>query len=305
MKKITTRIQIAKYFLIPLTVIFYGFNILLASAAEESEEGRVEISSSMAQELGITTEIASGGTINRSLLLYGKIMPDPQLVSHVAARYPGIIQSIIPALGDTVEAGQVIAIIEANNSLQDYELRAPLGGTVVEKHANPGELVTDQSLMTIANYGSIWVDLTVFPGDSQLVRPDMPVTIRMDNRSSDSTISYLNPSQNESPTMIARIPLANPESVWTPGLLVEGLVHIESVDVDLAVKNEALQFHDDAQVVFVVEGDMYEPRPLILGRSNAELTEVLAGLSPGERYVITNSYLIKADLEKEGIEHED
>lgn len=305
MKKITTRIQIAKYFLIPLTVIFYGFDILLASAAEESEEGRVEISSSMAQELGITYEIASGGTINRSLLLYGKIMPDPQLVSHVAARYPGIIQSIIPALGDTVEAGQVIAIIEANNSLQDYELRAPLGGTVVEKHANPGELVTDQSLMTIANYGSIWVDLTVFPGDSQLVRPDMPVTIRMDNRSSDSTISYLNPSQNESPTMIARIPLANPESVWTPGLLVEGLVHIESVDVDLAVKNEALQFHDDAQVVFVVEGDMYEPRPLILGRSNAELTEVLAGLSPGERYVITNSYLIKADLEKEGIEHED
>jgi len=27
-------------------------------------------------------------------------------------------------------------------------------------------------------------------------------------------------------------------------------------------------------------------------------------LESGERYVVTNSYLIKADLEKEGVEHD-
>ena len=34
------------------------------------------------------------------------------------------------------------------------------------------------------------------------------------------------------------------------------------------------------------------------------MTEVLAGLNIGERYVVSNSYLIKADLEKDGVEHD-
>jgi cobalt-zinc-cadmium efflux system membrane fusion protein len=56
--------------------------------------------------------------------------------------------------------------------------------------------------------------------------------------------------------------------------------------------------------VFVEDGDHYVPRPLILGRNNGRFTEVLDGLSAGEHYVVENSYLIKADLEKEGVEHD-
>lgn len=193
---------------------------------EEGEEGVVQLSAALARELGIETELAGAGEINRSLLLYGRTMPDPQGISHVSARYPGMIVSITPALGDRVEAGQVIAIIEANSSLQNYEITAPLSGIVVEKHANSGELATSQSLLTIANYNNIWVDLTVFPGDSQQIIPGMPVTIRMDNLSAESAIRYINPSQGESPTVIARVPLENSDSMWVPGLLVEGFVHL-------------------------------------------------------------------------------
>lgn len=271
---------------------------------EEGEEEHVEISAALANELGIQTQIASSGDLKRTLLLYGKTMPDPQRVSHVSARFPGMIKSIIPALGDKVEAGQLIAVIEANSSLQNYEIRAPLSGTVVEKHANPGELVTDATLLTIANYESIWVDLTVFPGDSQQVVAGMPVTITMENLSADSSIRYLNPSQGESPVVIARVPLTNSNALWTPGLLVEGFVVIEEVTVDLAIEDEALQVFEGNEVVFVLEGNVYEPRPLTLGRTDGKKTEVLAGLAVGERYVVANSYLIKADLEKEGAEHD-
>lgn len=287
---------------------FINLNVMAAEEEhehEEGEEGIVQISTSLAQELGIETEISSAGTINRSLMLYGRTMPDPQGISHVVARYPGMIVSMNAALGDPVEAGQVIAVIEANTSLQSYEIRAPLGGIVVEKHANPGELASGQSLLTIANYDRIWVDLTVFPGDSQQVRTGMPVTIRMDNRSAQSSIRYINPSQGESPTVIARVPLDNRDSVWTPGLLVEGFVHFESEEVSLAVKNDALQTFENSQVVFVLENETYEPRVVTLGKTDPFMTEVLAGLESGEQYVVSNSYIIKADLEKEGIEHED
>ena len=141
--------------------IQYVFKLIIASAVlvssnamaaeeehehEEGEEEIVQISADLAQELGIETELAGAGVINRSLLLYGRTMPDPQGISHVYARYPGMIVSMNTALGDSVEAGQVIAVIEANSSLQNYEIRAPLSGIVVEKHANPGELATGQSL---------------------------------------------------------------------------------------------------------------------------------------------------------------
>ena len=35
-----------------------------------------------------------------------------------------------------------------------------------------------------------------------------------------------------------------------------------------------------------------------------EVTEVLEGLNPGDRYVVENSYLLKADLEKSGASHD-
>jgi len=274
------------------------------AAEEEHEEEIVQISAALAQELGIETELAGAGVINRNVLLYGRTMPDPQGISHVSARYPGMIVSMAPSLGDSVEEGEVIAVIEANTSLQTYDIKAPLSGIVVERHANLGELASGQSLLTIANYDNIWVDLTVFPGDSQQVRSGMSVTIRIDGRVAESAVRYINPSQGESPTVIARVPLENLDSVWTPGLLVEGLVHVESANVPVAVKNDALQLFEDNQVVFVLEGETYEPRMVTLGKSDPFLTEILSGLESGERYVVTNSYLIKADLEKEGVEHD-
>ena len=273
------------------------------AAEEEHEEEVVHISTSLAQELGIETELAGAGVINRNLLLYGRTMPDPQGISHLSARYPGMIVSMVPSLGDSVEVGEVIAVIEANTSLQTYEIKAPLSGIVVEKHANPGELASGQPLLTIANYDNIWVDLAVFPGDSHQVRTGMSVTIRMDDRVAESAIRYINPSQGESPTVIARVPLQNVDSIWTPGLLVEGLVHVESENVAIAVKNDALHLFEDNQVVFVLEDETYEPRIVTVGSSDPFLTEILSGLKPGERYVVANSYLIKADLEKEGVEH--
>ncbi len=119
-----------------------------------------------------------------------------------------------------------------------------------------------------------------------------------------STIRYLNPGVGLSPHVVARVPIDNPDLVWTPGLLVEADVTIAEFEVALAIDNRALQQFRDWQVVFIQIGDSYEIRPLELGRSDARYTEVLSGLHPGDRYVVENSYLLKADLEKSGASHD-
>lgn len=269
----------------------------------ESYEGRSHISSPLAASMGIGVHIATAQTLHQTELLYGKISPDPKQVSHITARYPGLIKSVYHELGDSVSAGELIATVEANDSLQTYEITAPISGTVVDSHANPGEYAGEQHLLTIANYQDVYADLNVFPGQAQRVRAGQEVSLRMGELTADSSIRYLNPGEGLSPHVIARVPVANPELVWTPGLLVEADVTVDRFEVPLAVDNRALQQFRDWQVVFIQIGDDYEIRPLELGRRDARFTEVLSGLNPGDRYVVENSYLIKADIEKSGATH--
>jgi cobalt-zinc-cadmium efflux system membrane fusion protein len=98
--------------------------------------------------------------------------------------------------------------------------------------------------------------------------------------------------------------LRNESGDMAPGDLVVGQIDLEKIDVPLAVDNRALQDFRDWRVVFIKVGNTYEIRPLELGRSDGRLTEVLDGLNAGDHYVVENSYLIKADIEKSGASHD-
>ncbi len=269
----------------------------------DSFEGRVQLSDALAERIGISVATAGAGIIHQTETLFGKISPDPRQVSHITARYPGLIQAVRPDLGDHVEQGDLIATIEANDSLQTYQIHAPITGIVVDSHANPGEFAGSDHLLTIADYSSVWADLNVFPRSAQRIRPGQAVTLRMGDLNTSSTIRYLNPGEGLSPSIIARVPISNADLVWTPGLLVEADVTVGKFEIPLLINNLALQEYRDWQVVFVKVGETYEIRPVKLGRSDGRNSEVLSGLKPGDRYVIDNSYLLKADLEKSGATH--
>jgi cobalt-zinc-cadmium efflux system membrane fusion protein len=253
-------------------------------------------------EVGVHT--AGPGEIHETRILYGKITPDPRQVSHITARYPGLIKEVTPALGDTITQGELVVTVEANDSLQTYEIRAPITGTVVDIHANPGEFAGQQTLMTIANYSNVFADLNVFPSDAQAVRQGQQLVLRVGDLVAQSSIRYMNPGEGLTPNVIARVPLGNPDQLWTPGLLVEAEVTVNRFDVPLRIDNRALQDFRDWRVVFIKIGQEYEIRPLTLGRSDGTFTEVLDGLNVGDQYVVENSYLLKADLEKSGASHD-
>jgi len=74
--------------------------------------------------------------------------------------------------------------------------------------------------------------------------------------------------------------------------------------VPLAVKTAAIQRFRDFEVVYAKVGDTYEVRMLEIGRRTPEWTEVLGGIEAGAEYVVGNSFLIKADIEKSGASHD-
>jgi cobalt-zinc-cadmium efflux system membrane fusion protein len=269
-----------------------------------SYEGRVHMSAAIAKESGITTAVAGAGKLQQTLKLYGQALADPVRVSHIQARYPGVIRAVKATIGSQVKAGDVLASVESNESLRKYNITAPISGTIIERHANPDEFTGERTLFTLVDYSQLEVDLQAFPSHVKQLKVGQPISIKAGDLSATSKIEYLTPNGEGAATLVAHAPLDNSLGHWTPNQSLEAAVTIAEIPVALMIDNRALQNFRDWQVVFIQVGDIYEIRPLELGQSDGQFTEVLGGLNVGDRYVVENSYLLKADLEKSGASHD-
>jgi len=268
------------------------------------EEGRVTIKAAIAQQAGIKTQRVRGGMIKQTLTVYGKAVADTSKISHIQARFPGIISRVNVAIGDKVKKGQILAVIESNESLNRYNITAPFSGTITDRHAAQGEQTQDQALFTLANFDHVWAEFQIFPTQSQRISVGQEVTVSLGNRQASTRIKHLIPSTSGQPFMIARALLDNSNGQWTPGLLIEGKVVVSKIEAALRVNNLAIQELEGANVVFLKEGNEYQATQIDVGLQDNQYTEILGGLKAGSEYVVENSYLIKADIEKSGAAHE-
>lgn len=279
--------------------------------AFDSFEGRTTIPAATAKAAGIETEPAGAATITDTLVLTGRVVPNAEKLRAVSARFAGPIREVGRSVGDTVKAGDRLARVESNESLQSYWVTAPIGGVITERHANAGEIAGSEPLFVIADYSSLWVEVTLFPRDLARVKTGQQVNVTAVDSDISGTgqIVRIAPAEGAqhgavSGLYTARVTLDNKTLRWTPGLFAEAHVRIGESAVPLAVKRSALQAFRDFTVVFEQVGDTYEVRMLELGRQDETWIEVLGGLKPGVRYVTENSYLIKADIEKSGASHD-
>lgn len=277
----------------------------LASDEHDShEEKAVIIDESIALKSGIKTAVVSSGTISEQLKIYGKTVNDPSQISHIRARFPGTVSSVNVQIGDLVKVGDTLAYVESNESLKRYPIKALMSGVVVARHANPGEMALEQVLFTLANFEKIWVELQVFPGQLIQVKAGQNVRISGSDDTVESIIEHIIPSQDEKPYSIARVLINNASYDWTTGLLVSGQVVINEFESPVVIEQKAIHMIENKPVVFIKKGSSYEAHNIKLGRSDGKFTEVLSGLTLGSDYVVENSYLIKADIEKSGASHD-
>jgi cobalt-zinc-cadmium efflux system membrane fusion protein len=276
--------------------------------AFDSFEGRTTIAAAKAEEAGVRTESAGPVTLAETVTLTGRLVANAERVRTVSARFAGVIRSVGHSVGDAVKAGERLATIESNESLETYALIAPIAGVITARHANPGENTTNEPLFELADYDSLWADLNLFPRDLARVKKGQKVKVSSvdGDREGEGTVIRIVPLEggNAGSIYIARVLIDNKDRSWTPGLFVEGAVQIGTARVPLAVKRSGLQGFRDFTVVFEQIGETYEVRMLELGRQDDTYVEVLGGLKPGARYVTENSYLIKADVEKSGASHD-
>lgn len=271
-------------------------------------EGVVELSDAKVAAAGIELEKAGPGVVHDSLVLNGILQPNQEALVQVTPRFPGVVRDIRKRIGDRVEKGELLARIESNQSLTDYEMRAPIAGTVIDRQASLGEYASEQKpTFTVADLSTVWVDFSVYRRDLKRVRVgDTILTDAEDGGAPiEAKLSYISPvGSSDTQSALARATLSNKDKRLRPGLFVTGRVVLAAKQVPIAIKTSALQTFENRTVVFVRNGQKFAPRDVELGERDPENAEVVFGILEGDVYAGKNSFVIKAELAKGSAAHE-
>jgi multidrug efflux pump subunit AcrA (membrane-fusion protein) len=269
-------------------------------AAEQPEKKRIEVTEEALKKSGIQIEVAAPAVLKKTLKLNGKITPNEERIVHVSPRFPGIVKSIAKRLGDVVKTAEALAVIESNESLQPYEVKSEIDGTIIKRDIALGEFVdTSKTIFIVANLRNVWVDFSVYRHESENLRVGQKVLIQA-NESADkieSTISYISPFGLENTqTTLARAVVPNDNGQFRPGLFINGDVIIGETQVPVAVKAGAVQTIEDKPVVFIQAGKGFEVREVTIGDRDDERIEIKSGVAASEKYAAENSFLLKSEL---------
>ncbi len=187
-----------------------------------------------------------------------------------------------------------------------YPLRAPFDGRVIEKHLTLGEKHGDDSdAFTVADLSSVWVNIAVYQKDLAYVKEGLSVAIFAGAGlpGTEGVIAYVSPVVDEmTRTALARVVLPNPSGDWRPGLFVNAELAFGEDSAAVVVPKSAIQRMDEEQVVFLDTSEGLKPVPVRLGRANTSHVEVLAGLSPGQRFVTRGAFELKAKIVTSGLD---
>lgn len=79
----------------------------------EHGEGAIHLTAEQITGANITVVDAGPGEVSREIRVMGTIVADADRMSHVTTRVPGVVMEVRKRLGETVEAGEVLAILES------------------------------------------------------------------------------------------------------------------------------------------------------------------------------------------------
>jgi len=197
---------------------------------------------------------------------------------------------------------------EDDSKLTNFPVRAPFQGIITKKHIAVGEWVKeDAEIYVIADLSTVWVEVVVYAKDVQCVFLGQKAKVRAESLGleTEGAVSYVGPLVGEDTrTAKARIVIPNHDGKWRPGLFAKVDLVRDHVSPAVVVRNDAVHTYKDKTVVFVQYEDQYEVRPISLGKSDKHFSEVVKGLSAGERYASKNGHILKAELGKTGVSHE-
>ena len=195
-----------------------------------------------------------------------------------------------------------IRALESTRKVQrTMDVLSPFDGTITKIGARQGQYITPATeLFTIADLSRVWVTVDVYEQDLPWIRTgdvaSMEVMAVPGTRFSGA-IAYIYPyMEPKTRTAKVRLEFSNSDGALMPAMFA-------NVDIRSSVRSDAIVVPSESivrsglqdQVFIAKPGGKFEPRKVTTGVDSNGLTQIVAGLSPGETVVTSAQFLIDSE----------
>lgn len=195
---------------------------------------------------------------------------------------------------------QIEQIERTGEAIRSVTLYAPASGFVSARNAFSSQKVTPETeLYAVTDLSSVWIMADVFEADAARVQlgQNARMTLPYQNgRSFVARVSYIQPQVDPATrTLKVRLQTANPGFQLKPDMFVD-VEFAGGAPLRMTVPVDAVLDSGTRKVVFVDHGDgNLEPRTVETGDRTGDRIEIRKGLKPGERIVISGTFLIDSE----------
>jgi cobalt-zinc-cadmium efflux system membrane fusion protein len=196
-----------------------------------------------------------------------------------------------------------------------FPLRAPLDGVVVERHVVEGEVVdTSIPLFDVADLSRLWMMLHVKQEEAKYLTVGQKVLFRpsyaSDEQEIGGAVAWISTAADDQTRMVkVRVDLTNSDGRLRTSTFGTGRIVLREESQAIVVPSEAVHWDGTCHVVFVRDKNFFQPsapkffhvRSVRTGLKEGGLTEIIAGLLPGEVIASKNSVVLEAQLLKSNL----
>jgi RND family efflux transporter MFP subunit len=205
----------------------------------------------------------------------------------------------------SLEAAEAQLAVAAQD-LENYTVRAPFAGIAVSKDAQPGEMVSPVSagggftrtgISTIVDMESLEIEVDVNESHIAKIQPGQPAAATLDaypDWSIPATVRTIIPTADRQKATV-KVRLAfdalDPRILPDMGVKVAFQEELEAGDeapaVQSLVPGPAVRSDGGQNLVYVVDDGTVDRRAVSVGRDTGSDVEIIAGVQPGERVVVS------------------
>lgn len=201
---------------------------------------------------------------------------------------------------------RMMGVDPARLSDSTFPVVAPFAGTVIEKKAVLGELApVDQSLFTVADLSTLWIEANLFEKDLAKVRPGAQASVTVSAYPDEvfkGRLTYISSVvDKDSRTVKARVEVPNPDGRLKPEMFATAAIQTGSSVKALLLPEDAVLLVQGQPTVFVAEKGGFEPRAVEIGERAQGRVVIKSGVEAGEAAVVSGAYALKARLLKSQI----
>lgn len=184
---------------------------------------------------------------------------------------------------------QALVVANLKRQVDELEVRAPVDGMVANlAQAERAKILESAPLLTVVDLSAFEIEFKVAETYAREIKPGMPSELTLDNRTHAGTVTAISPEVRES-EVTGRVKFTGEQP---PGLRQNQRA---SVRIVLDERDDVLKFDRGSLIdsptrfVYVVNGDRAVRTPVELGSASITEVEVIRGLNPGDRIVISDT----------------